>query len=114
MLRMPVILLPGVFNGISYGYQYAGQVSTTAGIATIMMDTYVLFTPVFRRLLLKKTINRKEKAVVSAGFIGAIIIALGDLPVIRAGPVSIYGALLVLGVFPPVISVIKCYIDFGM
>ena len=54
-LRMPVILLLGVFNGLSYGFQYAGQVSTTAGIATIMMNTYVLFTPVFRMLLLKKT-----------------------------------------------------------
>jgi drug/metabolite transporter (DMT)-like permease len=96
-LRMPVILLLGVFNGLSYGFQYAGQVSTTAGIATIMMNTYVLFTPVFRRLLLKKTINRKEKSAITAGFIGVIIITLGDLLTIRAGSVSIYGALLVLG-----------------
>ncbi len=95
-LRMPVILLLGVLNGLSYGFQYAGQVSTTAGIATIMMNTYVLFTPVFQRLLLKKTINRKEIAAISAGFTGVIIITLGDLLAIRAGSISIYGALLVL------------------
>ena len=93
---MPVILLLGVLNGLSYGFQYAGQVSTTAGIATIMMNTYVLFTPVFQRLLLKKTINRKEIAAISAGFTGVIIITLGDLLAIRAGSISIYGALLVL------------------
>jgi drug/metabolite transporter (DMT)-like permease len=94
-LKMPVIMLLGVLNGLSYGFQYAGQVSTTAGIATIMMNTYVLFTPVFRRILLKKTISRREKAAISAGFTGVIVIAMGDILALRTGSVSIYGALLV-------------------
>ena len=100
-LKKANIILLGMFNGIAYTFQFTGQVWTTAGVATILINTYVLFTPIFAHFLLKKKISRKKKIAVVTGFVGVIIIALGDILDFSAKGVSIYGILLVLsaGIF---------------
>ncbi len=96
-LAKPDFLLLGIFNGLSYSLQFAGQVSTTAGIAAVMVNTYVLFTPLFSHLIFGQTIRRKKKIAVCVGFIGVVIIAMGDVLTVRTGSLNLTGTLLVLG-----------------
>jgi drug/metabolite transporter (DMT)-like permease len=96
-ISKPDILILGILNGVAYALQFMGQVSTTAGIATIMVSTYVLFTLLFGRFVLGKKINLRKKIAVCIGFSGVVIIAMGDLINMRGESNSFYGMALTLG-----------------
>jgi drug/metabolite transporter (DMT)-like permease len=96
-ISKPDILILGILNGVAYALQFIGQVSTTAGIATIMVSTYVLFTLLFGHFILGKKINLRKKIAVFIGFSGVVIIAMGDLINMRGESNSFYGMALTLG-----------------
>lgn len=96
-LQKPYIILLGIFNGISYSLQYIGQVSTTAGIATIMVNTYVLFAPIFAHFIFKKKIDLRKKLAIITGFLGVATIAMGDIISSEENTSTLLGTLLVLG-----------------
>ena len=96
-ISKPDILILGILNGVAYALQFIGQVSTTAGIATIMVSTYVLFTLLFGHFVLGKKINLRKKIAVFIGFSGVVIIAMGDLINMRGESNSFYGMALTLG-----------------
>ncbi len=96
-ISKPDILILGILNGVAYALQFIGQVSTTAGIATIMVSTYVLFTLLFGHFVLGKKINVRKKIAVFIGFSGVVIIAMGDLINMRGESNSFYGMALTLG-----------------
>jgi drug/metabolite transporter (DMT)-like permease len=93
--RFPILLL-GTLNGIAYTLQFSGQVFTTSGVATIMINTYILFTLLFGRIFLGKKINRKQKLAVLLGFLGVVVIAMGDLIHFKGGETSPCGVALTL------------------
>ncbi len=91
------IVLLGLFAGLSYSLHFIGQVNTTAGAATIFINTYVLFTPFFGSLLLEKGINRIQIIAAVSGFFGVVVIAFGDLLWLKADGVTLAGTLFVFG-----------------
>lgn len=95
------IILLGVFNGITFSLHFMGQVWTTAGISTILINMYVLYTPIFGHIILGQKIYRRKKIAVIVGFIGVIIIALGDLSSLGSNIVTFIGIVLLFmaGVF---------------
>ncbi len=95
------IILLGVFNGIAYSLQFMGQVWTTAGIATILINMYVLYTPIFGHIILGQKINWSKKIAVIVGFMGVIIIALGDILTLGTSVVTFIGIVLLFtaGIF---------------
>jgi drug/metabolite transporter (DMT)-like permease len=96
-LGKPDIIILGILNGIIYVLQFIGQARTTAGIATIMLNTYVLFTPIFGRFILENRIDFRQKTAVVVGFFGVVVITLGDFLSVRSETVSLAGSLLVFG-----------------
>jgi drug/metabolite transporter (DMT)-like permease len=94
--RFPILLL-GTLNGMANTLQFSGQVFTTSGVATIMINTYILFTLLFGRMFLGRKINNKKKLAVLLGFLGVVVIAMGDLINLKGGETSPYGVLLTLG-----------------
>jgi probable blue pigment (indigoidine) exporter len=94
--EMDIILL-GLFAGLCYSLQFIGQVNTTAGVATVFINTYVLFTPLFGKVLLEKDVNRKQIIAAVSGFFGVVIIVLGDLLWSSTDGVTLAGILFVFG-----------------
>jgi len=94
--RIPILIL-GTLNGIAYTLQFSGQMFTSSGVATIMVNTYVLFTLLFGRMVLGKRITIQKKLAVLLGFIGVVVIALGDLIHLEEGSTSPLGVVLTLG-----------------
>jgi drug/metabolite transporter (DMT)-like permease len=91
------IMLLGLFAGLCYILQFIGQVNTTAGIATIFINTYVLFTPLFGTAILGKEVTRKQIIAAASGFFGVVVITLGDLLWSNASGVTLSGILFVFG-----------------
>jgi len=95
LFRYEVILL-GIMNGAGYTLQFLGQVHVTASFSSIMLNTYVLFTPLFNHFFFKNPVDGRKKAAAAAGFIGAAVIAVGNI-ITHALSVTLYGTLMVLG-----------------
>jgi len=91
------IILLGFFQGLCYCLQFIGQVNTTAGVATIFINSYVLFTPLFGRVLLKEGIYPRQIVAAVFGFVGVVVIVLGDLLWVKVDGVTFSGVLFVFG-----------------
>lgn len=92
----PDIALLGLLNGLAYTFQFVGLKSVQAGIASIIFNTYVLFAALFTRFILKEPIGKQKILAIISGFIGALIISLGNLPDSARQDGTIVGILLVL------------------
>ena len=86
-LRDPYVIILGTLNAVAYSLQFEGMKTTSAGVSAIMVNTYVLFAPLFSRLVTGERITRKKGMAVLTGFAGAAAIALGDLLHSRTGDI---------------------------
>jgi len=75
----PDIIILGALNAVAYSLQFEGMKTTSAGVSAIMVNTYVLFAPLFSRLITGERITRRKTLAVLTGFTGAAVIALKDL-----------------------------------
>jgi drug/metabolite transporter (DMT)-like permease len=75
----PDIIILGTLNAIAYSLQFEGMKTTSAEISAIMVNTYVLFAPLFSRLITGELITKRKTLAVLTGFTGAAVIALRDL-----------------------------------
>ncbi len=75
----PDIIILGALNAVAYSLQFEGMKTTSAGISAIMVNTYVLFAPLFSRLITGERMTRRKTLAVFTGFTGAAVIALRDL-----------------------------------
>ncbi len=91
------VMLLGIMNGAGYILQFIGQVHVSASFSSIMLNTYVLSTPLFNHFFFKKPVERRKKAASAAGFIGAAVIAVGNIMQSHALTLTLYGILMVLG-----------------
>ena len=66
-------------NGGSYILQFIGQTGTTAGMATLMVNTYLISTPLLTSYYLKIPLTKKLKISIILGAVGVIISATGVL-----------------------------------
>ena len=96
----PDIIILGALNAVAYSLQFLGMKTTSAGISAIMVNTYVLFAPLFTRLITGECVTRRKTLAVLTGFSGAALIAVRDLlrsPAEGASfPAGASGTLLVL------------------
>ncbi len=78
------IILLGVVNGSSYILQFIGQTGTTAGMATLMVNTYLISTPLITTYYLKVPLANKLKFSTILGAVGVILSAISviitDIP----------------------------------
>ncbi len=78
------VILLGIVNGSSYIFQFIGQTGTTAGMATLMVNTYLISTPLLTSYYLKIPLTRKLKFSIIMGVVGVILSAssvlITDIP----------------------------------
>ncbi len=89
------IIIIGLLNGAGYSLQFIGQSYVTAGIASIMVNTYVIFTPIFLRCFFKQAIKPRKKLAATIGFVGTIVIAVGSMVYGKAHFSTIFGIVMV-------------------
>jgi drug/metabolite transporter (DMT)-like permease len=71
----------GLINGVAFTLQFIGQVGTPAAIATLMINTYLISTPIFSSYILKEHISSKMMISVLLGLIGVIMIVFGGFKI---------------------------------
>jgi drug/metabolite transporter (DMT)-like permease len=91
------IIIIGLLNGAGYSLQFIGQSYVTAGLASIMVNTYVIFTPIFLRSFFKQAIAPGKKYAAIIGFVGTIVIAFGRTVDSEANIGTLFGIVMVLG-----------------
>jgi drug/metabolite transporter (DMT)-like permease len=74
-IRKPDIMILGVVNGAAFSFQFIGQSHVSSIVASLMLNTYVLFTPFFARTLLNTEITPRQKFATMIGFLGTAVIA---------------------------------------
>ena len=77
-LKKPDIMILGAVNGAAFSFQFLGQARVSAIVASLLINSYLLFTPFFARILLGSTITLRKKVAVTVGFLGTAVIALGN------------------------------------
>jgi drug/metabolite transporter (DMT)-like permease len=74
----------GIVNGTSYIAHFMGVKGTTAGMATLMVNTYLISTPLITSYYLKVSLSRKLKFSTILGALGVVLSATGviitDIP----------------------------------
>ena len=78
-IRNPDIMILGILNGAAYSFQFIGQARVSSILASLMLNTYILFTPLFARTLLGTRITRRQKFATLIGFLGTAVIAFGNI-----------------------------------
>ena len=74
LLKNRSIVLLGSINALAYILQFIGQVGTTAAVATLMANTYLISTPILSSYFLGTKISNKQKFAVIGGIGGALLI----------------------------------------
>ena len=77
-IRKPDIMILGVVNGAAFSFQFIGQSHVSSIVASLMLNTYILFTPLFARTLLGTEITTRQKFATMIGFLGTAVIAFGN------------------------------------
>lgn len=77
-IRKPDIMILGVVNGAAFSFQFIGQARVSSIVASLMLNTYVLFMPLFARTLLGTQITPRQKFATLIGFLGTAVIAFGN------------------------------------
>ena len=78
LLKKPDIMILGAVNGAAFSFQFIGQTRVSAIVASLLLNSYVLFTPFFARTLLGTEITARKKVAVLIGFFGTAVIAFGN------------------------------------
>ena len=73
------MILLGIVNGSSYIFQFIGQAGTTAGMATLMVNTYLISTPLLTSYYLKVPLTKNLKFSIILGVVGVILSAASVL-----------------------------------
>jgi len=73
LLKNKFIVFLGLINGIAYTLQFLGQVGTTAALATLMVNTYLISTPILSSYFLGVEVTKKLKLAILGGMIGSLI-----------------------------------------
>ena len=89
-LRKPDIMILGAVNGAAFSFQFIGQARVPAIAASLLLNSYILFTPFFARTLLGTEITSRKKLAVLIGFFGTAVIAFGNF----TGKGNILGSLI--------------------
>lgn len=79
LLTDKFVILLGIVNGSSYILQFIGQVGTTAGMGTLMVNTYLISTPLLTSYYLKVPLTKKLKYSIVLGAVGVILSATSVL-----------------------------------
>ena len=79
LLTNKYILLLGTVNATSYILQFTGQVGTTAGMATLMVNTYLISTPILTSLYLKSPIEKNLKISILLALFGVLTVTISVL-----------------------------------
>ncbi|MHA2176422.1 MAG: DMT family transporter [Candidatus Hodarchaeales archaeon] len=74
LLKNRYILLLGIVNGVSYILQFSGQVGTTAGMATLMVNTYLISTPLLTSLYLNSPVGKNLKIAIVMASLGILVV----------------------------------------
>ena len=80
LLKSKYIIIMGLINGGSFILQFLGQTGTPAAIATLLINTNLITTPILSSIVLHEEITNKLKISVVLGFIGAVIASLSVFP----------------------------------
>ncbi|MHA1542361.1 MAG: DMT family transporter [Candidatus Hodarchaeales archaeon] len=84
LLKDKFVILLGIVNATSYIFQFIGAKETTSGMATLMVNTYLISTPLITSYYLKIPLARKLKFSLILGALGVILSATGviitDIP----------------------------------
>jgi drug/metabolite transporter (DMT)-like permease len=79
LLTDKFVILLGIVNGSSYILQFIGQVGTTAGMGTLMVNTYLISTPLLTSYYLNVPLTKKLKFSIFLGAVGVILSATSVL-----------------------------------
>jgi drug/metabolite transporter (DMT)-like permease len=79
LLKDKYVILLGIVNGISYITHFLGVKGTTAGMATLMVNTYLISTPLITSYYLKVQVTKKLKFSTIVGALGVVLSATGVL-----------------------------------
>jgi drug/metabolite transporter (DMT)-like permease len=77
-IKKPDIMILGLLNGAAFSFQFIGQSHVSSIVASLMLNTYILFTPFFARTLLGTEITPRQKFATMVGFLGTAVIAFGN------------------------------------
>jgi drug/metabolite transporter (DMT)-like permease len=91
------IIIIGLLNGAGYTLQFIGQSYVTAALASIMVNTYVIFTPIFLHYFFNQAIEPRKKLAATIGFVGTIVIAVGSKFDTQAHFGTVFGIVMVFG-----------------
>lgn len=75
LLKNKSIVLLGSVNALAYILQFIGQVGTTAAVATLMANTYLISTPILSSYFQGTKITKRLKLAVIGGINGAMIVS---------------------------------------
>lgn len=79
LMKDKFVILLGIVNGASYIFQFIGQSGTTAGVATLMVNTYLISTPLITSYYLKISLTRNLKFSIILGALGVLLSTTGVL-----------------------------------
>ena len=75
LLRNPLVFLLGTVNGISYSLQFIGQEGTTAGLAALMVNMFLISTPIISIFVFRDFPSKKLILSLILGTLGVIIVS---------------------------------------
>ncbi|MHA1973298.1 MAG: DMT family transporter [Candidatus Hodarchaeales archaeon] len=92
------VIYLGVINGLSYVIQFLGQKGTSAGIATLFINLYLVSTPVFAWLVLGETLTGRSVTALIISLIGVGLVSISSLLDVPSGDLTtfIFSSIIVL------------------
>lgn len=79
LIKNKYIVILGLVNGSSFIFQFLGQAGTTAAIATLMVNTFLISTPFFSTYMTGEKVSSRIVVGIILGFIGAAITSISVL-----------------------------------
>lgn len=79
LIKNKYIVILGMVNGSSFIFQFLGQGGTTAAIATLMVNTFLISTPFFSTYMTGEKVSSRIIIGIILGFIGAVITSISVL-----------------------------------
>ena len=79
LIKNKYIVILGLVNGSSFIFQFLGQAGTTAAIATLMVNTFLISTPFFSTYMTGEKVSSRIVVGIILGFIGATITSISVL-----------------------------------
>ncbi|MHA1228626.1 MAG: DMT family transporter [Candidatus Hodarchaeales archaeon] len=80
-----LVLGLGIINSGSYIIQFIGQKGTSAGIAALFVNMYLISTPIFAWLVLNESLTSKNIVALVIGFLGVCLVSVSSFLEIPSG-----------------------------